>query len=264
MDLQLEGKTALVTGSTLGIGFAIARVLARERARVIVNGRTPERVEAAVSRIRADAADGDVTGVVADLGTTAGVARLVAAQPDVDILVNNVGIFEPKAFEDIPDADWLRFFEVNVMSGVRLSRHYLPRMKSRNWGRVIFISSESAINIPDEMIHYGMTKTAQLAISRGLAETTAGTGVTVNAVLPGPTASEGVATFVEQLAKESSMTLAQVEQEFFRSARPSSLLKRFIQPDEVATTVAYLCSPLASATNGAAVRVDGGCVRSMA
>ncbi len=264
MDLQLEGKTALVTGSTLGIGFAIARVLARERARVIVNGRTPERVEAAVSRIRADAADGDVTGVVADLGTTAGVARLVAAQPDVDILVNNVGIFEPKAFEDIPDADWLRFFEVNVMSGVRLSRHYLPRMKSRNWGRVIFISSESAINIPDEMIHYGMTKTAQLAISRGLAETTAGTGVTVNAVLPGPTASEGVATFVEQLAKENSMTLAQVEQEFFRSARPSSLLKRFIQPDEVATTVAYLCSPLASATNGAAVRVDGGCVRSMA
>lgn len=264
MDLQLEGKTALVTGSTLGIGFAIARVLARERARVIVNGRTPERVEAAVSRIRADAADGDVTGVVADLGTTAGVARLVAAQPDVDILVNNVGIFEPKAFEDIPDADWLRFFEVNVMSGVRLSRHYLPRMKSRNWGRIIFISSESAINIPDEMIHYGMTKTAQLAISRGLAETTAGTGVTVNAVLPGPTASEGVATFVEQLAKESSMTLAQVEQEFFRSARPSSLLKRFIQPDEVATTVAYLCSPLASATNGAAVRVDGGCVRSMA
>lgn len=265
MDLQLEGKTALVTGSTLGIGFAIARALARERARVIVNGRTSGRVEAAVSRIRADlGSDADVTGAVADLGTAAGTAELIAAQPDVDILVNNVGIFEPKAFEDIPDADWLRFFEVNVMSGVRLSRHYLPRMKSRNWGRVIFISSESAINIPDEMIHYGMTKTAQLAISRGLAETTAGTGVTVNAVLPGPTASEGVATFVEQLAKESSMTLAQVEQEFFRSARPSSLLKRFIQPDEVATTVAYLCSPLASATNGAAVRVDGGCVRSMA
>lgn len=265
MDLQLEGKTALVTGSTLGIGFAIARALARERARVIVNGRTSGRVEAAVSRIRADlGSDADVTGAVADLGTAAGTAELIAAQPDVDILVNNVGIFEPKAFEDIPDADWLRFFEVNVMSGVRLSRHYLPRMKSRNWGRIIFISSESAINIPDEMIHYGMTKTAQLAISRGLAETTAGTGVTVNAVLPGPTASEGVATLVEQLAKENNMTLAQVEQEFFRSARPSSLLKRFIQPDEVATTVAYLCSPLASATNGAAVRVDGGCVRSMA
>lgn len=264
MDLQLKGKTALVTGSTLGIGFAIARALAREYARVIVNGRTAQRVEAAVSRIKTDLRDAEVTGAVADLGTAEGAARLVAAHPEVDILVNNVGIFEPKAFEDIPDADWLRFFEVNVMSGVRLSRHYLPRMKRRNWGRIIFISSESALNIPDEMIHYGMTKTAQLSISRGLAETTAGTGVTVNAVLPGPTASEGVATFVEQRAKESGMTPAQMEEEFFRSARPSSLLKRFIQPDEVATTVAYLCSPLASATNGAAVRVDGGCVRSMA
>ena len=189
--------------------------------------------------------------------------RLIAAYPDLDILVNNVGIFEPKAFENIPDADWLRFFEVNVMSGVRLSRHYLPRMKSRNWGRIVFISSESAINIPAEMIHYGMTKTAQLSISRGLAEMTAGTGVTVNAVLPGPTASEGVATFVERLAKEGGLTPAEMEREFFRTARPSSLLQRFIQPDEVATTVAYLCSPLASATNGAAVRVEGGCVRSM-
>ncbi len=263
MDLQLIGKTALVTGSTLGIGFAIARALAREGARVIVNGRTPDRVEAAVSRIRGDAPSADVTGAVADLGTADGAARLIAAYPDLDILVNNVGIFEPKAFENIPDADWLRFFEVNVMSGVRLSRHYLPRMKSRNWGRIVFISSESAINIPAEMIHYGMTKTAQLSISRGLAEMTAGTGVTVNAVLPGPTASEGVATFVERLAKEGGLTPAEMEREFFRTARPSSLLQRFIQPDEVATTVAYLCSPLASATNGAAVRVEGGCVRSM-
>ena len=264
MDLHLEGKTALVTGSTLGIGFAIAHALAREGARVVVNGRTPERVESAVSRIEADVPDADVIGAVADLGTADGVARLIAAHPDVDILVNNVGIFEPKPFEDIPDSDWFRFFEVNVMSGVRLSRHYLPRMKSSNWGRILFISSESALHIPAEMIHYGMTKTAQLSISRGLAETTAGTGVTVNAVLPGPTASEGVATFVEQLAKENGMTPAQMEREFFRSARPSSLLKRFIQPDEVATMVAYLCSPLASATNGAAVRVEGGVVRSMA
>ncbi len=264
MDLQLEGKTALVTGSTLGIGYAIARALAREHACVIVNGRTSARVEAAIARIKADVIDADVTGAVADLGTAAGAAQLVAAHPDVDILVNNVGIFEPKAFEEIPDADWLRFFEVNVMSGVRLSRHYLPRMKSRNWGRIIFISSESAINIPDEMIHYGMTKTAQLSISRGLAETTAGTGVTVNSVLPGPTASEGVATFVEQLAKENGLTPEQMEQEFFRTARPSSLLKRFILPEEIATTVAYLCSPLASATNGAAVRAEGGCVQSMA
>ena len=263
MDLQLIGKTALVTGSTLGIGFAIARALAREGARVIVNGRTADRVAAAVARIKSDAPSADVTGAVADLGTADGTDRLIAAYPDLDILVNNVGIFEPKAFENIPDADWLRFFEVNVMSGVRLSRHYLPRMKSRNWGRIVFISSESAINIPAEMIHYGMTKTAQLSISRGLAETTAGTGVTVNAVLPGPTASEGVATFVERLAKEGGLTPAEMEREFFRTARPSSLLQRFIQPDEVATTVAYLCSPLASATNGAAVRVEGGCVRSM-
>ncbi|MFO1206968.1 MAG: SDR family oxidoreductase [Burkholderiales bacterium] len=264
MNLQLEGKSALVTGSTLGIGFAIARALAREGATVTVNGRTEARVTEAVGKLRAEVKGAAVSGVTADLGTVAGAAQLTAARPDVDVLVNNVGIFEPKAFEDIPDADWLRFFEVNVMSGVRLSRHYLPRMKARNWGRVIFISSESAINIPAEMIHYGMTKTAQLSISRGLAETTAGTGVTVNAVLPGPTASEGVATFVEQLARESGMTPAQTEQEFFRSARPSSLLKRFILPDEIATTVAYLCSPLASATNGAAVRVEGGCVRSMA
>ncbi|HQR53566.1 MAG TPA: SDR family oxidoreductase [Burkholderiales bacterium] len=264
MNLQLEGKSALVTGSTLGIGFAIARALAREGATVTVNGRTEARVTEAVGKLRAEVKGAEVSGLTADLGTVAGAAQLTAARPDVDVLVNNVGIFEPKAFEDIPDADWLRFFEVNVMSGVRLSRHYLPRMKARNWGRVIFISSESALNIPAEMIHYGMTKTAQLSISRGLAETTAGTGVTVNAVLPGPTASEGVATFVEQLARENGMTPAQMEQEFFRSARPSSLLKRFILPDEIATTVAYLCSPLASATNGAAVRVEGGCVRSMA
>jgi NAD(P)-dependent dehydrogenase (short-subunit alcohol dehydrogenase family) len=263
MNLQLDGKTALVTGSTLGIGFAIARALAGEGARVTVNGRTDTRVTEAVARLRAEVPAADVTGVAADLATADGVARLVAIQPDVDILVNNLGIFEPKAFEEITDADWLRFFEVNVMSGVRLARRYLPRMKARNWGRVVFISSESAVNIPAEMIHYGMTKSAQISVARGLAETTAGTGVTVNSVLPGPTASEGVAGFVGQLAKDRGVSVEDVEREFFQSTRPSSLLKRFIRPDEVGSMVAYVCSSLASATNGAALRVEGGCVRSM-
>ena len=263
MDLQLDGKTALVTGSTLGIGYAIARALSREGARVVVNGRSDARVTEAVAKLRAEVAGGEVTGVAADLGTAEGVARLVASQREVDILVNNLGIFEPKAFEEITDADWMRFFEVNVMSGVRLSRHYLPGMKRRNWGRVVFISSESAINIPAEMIHYGMTKSAQISVARGLAETTAGTAVTVNSVLPGPTASEGVAGFVDQLAKDQGVSVEDVEREFFQSTRPSSLLKRFIRPDEVASLVAYVCSPLASATNGAALRVEGGCVRSM-
>lgn len=263
MDLQLDGKTALVTGSTLGIGYAIARALSQEGARVVVNGRSDARVTEAVAKLRAEVSGGEVTGVAADLGTAEGVARLVASQREVDILVNNLGIFEPKAFEEITDADWMRFFEVNVMSGVRLSRHYLPGMKRRNWGRVVFISSESAINIPAEMIHYGMTKSAQISVARGLAETTAGTAVTVNSVLPGPTASEGVAGFVDQLAKDQGVSVEDVEREFFQSTRPSSLLKRFIRPDEVASLVAYVCSPLASATNGAALRVEGGCVRSM-
>jgi NAD(P)-dependent dehydrogenase (short-subunit alcohol dehydrogenase family) len=263
MNLQLNGKKALVTGSTAGIGFAIAALLAREGARVVVNGRSAERVAGAVSRIRAEAAEVEVDGVAADLGTADGADRLIAAVPDLDILVNNVGIFEPKPFEAIPDADWLRFFEVNVMSGVRLSRHYLPRMKEKRWGRIIFISSESAINIPAEMIHYGMTKSAQISIARGLAETTVGTGVTVNSVLPGPTRSEGVATFVEQLAKEQGLTFQEMERQFFETARPTSLLKRFINPKEVAALVVYLSSPLSSATNGAALRVEGGVVRSM-
>jgi len=263
MNLELEGKMALVTGSTLGIGFAIVRALAREGARVVVNGRTDDRVAAAMAKIRTEFADARVTGIAADLGTAEGVAGLVAELPDVDILVNNLGIFEPKSFEKISDAEWLRFFEVNVMSGVRLSRHYLPRMKQRNWGRIVFISSESGINIPAEMIHYGMTKSAQISIARGLAETTAGSAVTVNSVLPGPTASEGVAAFVDQLAKDRGVSVAEVEREFFRSTRPTSLLKRFIHPEEVASLVAYVCSPLSSATNGAALRVEGGCVRSM-
>ncbi len=263
MDLQLDGKIALVSGSTGGIGYAIAESLAREGAHVIVNGRTASRVEAALGKLKAAGLKGRVEGFAADLGTSDGVNQITAKFPDVEILVNNLGIFEPKAFEQIPDADWLRFFEVNVLSGVRLSRCYLPRMKERGWGRIVFISSESALQIPKEMIHYGMTKTAQLAISRGLAETTAGTNVTVNAVLPGPTDSEGVDQFVEQMAAVRQTSRAEVEKEFFRSVRPSSLLQRFARTEEVAAMVTFVCSPLSSATNGAALRVDGGVVRAI-
>ncbi len=263
MDLQLVGKRALVTGSTAGIGKAVAAGLYREGTSVVVNGRNPQRVEEAIREIRSQPTIGtpEVSGIAADLGTAEGVAALVRQLPEVDILVNNVGIFEPKQFEDIPDEDWLRFFQVNVMSGVRLTRHYLPGMKARNWGRVVFVSSESGVQIPVEMIHYGMTKTAQIAIARGVAETTAGTGVTVNSVLPGPTESEGVGTFVQDLAKQQGMGRSEFEAEFFRSARPSSLLKRFARVDEVANLIVYVCSPLASATNGAALRVDGGVIR---
>ena len=263
MDLQLHGKSALITGSTLGIGFAIAKTLAEEGAQVIVNGRTNARVNEAKLRIAAEVPSARVQGVAADLSTSDGALQIIEAFPELDILINNVGIFEPQPFEQISDADWLRFLEVNVMSGVRLSRHYLPQMKVRNWGRIVFVSSESALNIPAEMIHYGVTKTAQVALSRGLAETTVGTGVTVNAVLPGPTLSEGVGTFLQQLAKEQGITIEEVEKQFFDKTRPSSLLKRFIQPEEVASMVAYVCSPLSSATNGAALRVEGGLLRSI-
>jgi NAD(P)-dependent dehydrogenase (short-subunit alcohol dehydrogenase family) len=263
MDLQLKGKRALVTGSTAGIGFAAARLLAAEGARVMVNGRQQDRVESAVRSIRETTGGADVHGIAADLATAQGCSQLVAQIPDVDVLVNNVGIFEPKAFEDISDQDWLRFFETNVMSGVRLSRHYLPGMRARNWGRIVFVSSESAVQIPVEMIHYGMTKTAQLAIARGLAETTIGSGVTVNSVLPGPTASEGVSTFVTQMAQTRGIDFKTMEREFFHTARPSSLLQRFATPEEVATMIVYVCSGAASATNGAALRVDGGVVRSI-
>ena len=262
MDLQIRGKRALVTGSTAGIGFAIAQALAQEGVAVIVNGRTQERVDDAVARLR-DIASAEMSGLAADLGAVEGVRRATARFPEVDILVNNLGIFEPKPFEQISDQDWFRFFEVNVMSGVRLSRHYLPRMKQQNWGRIVFISSESALQIPMEMIHYGMTKTAQLAIARGLAETTTGTNVTVNSILPGPTASEGVTEFVSRLAAASNADRGQVEKDFFEHARPSSILKRFEEPAEIAAVVAFICSPLASAINGAAVRADGGVVRSI-
>jgi NAD(P)-dependent dehydrogenase (short-subunit alcohol dehydrogenase family) len=254
MNLQLEGKRALVTGSTAGIGFAIAEILATEGALVIVNGRTQKRVDEASAKLK-----GNVQGIAADLGTAEGAALVAKKYPDVDILVNNLGIFEPKPFEQIPDDDWRRFFEVNVLSGVRLSRMYLSGMKDRGWGRIVFISSESAINTPGGMIHYGMTKTAQLAVSRGLAESCAGTAVTVNAVLPGPTHSPGVDEFVNQLS--GGQPFAEFEKEFFKTVRPTSLLKRFINTEEVASLVAYVCSPLASATNGAALRVDGGVVQ---
>jgi NAD(P)-dependent dehydrogenase (short-subunit alcohol dehydrogenase family) len=263
MDLQIRGRRALVTGSTLGIGFATARLLAMEGAAVIVNGRTPARVEATVAAIAAAAPDAEVRGIAADLATADGCRSVIEQAPNLDILVNNVGIFEPKPFEEIPDEDWIRFFEVNVLSGVRLSRHYLPGMRGRNWGRIVFVSSESAVQIPAEMIHYGMTKTAQLAIARGLAETTAGSGVTVNSVLPGPTASEGVETFVTQLGAQQGLDFAAMERAFFAEARPSSLLKRFATADEVASMIVYVCSSRAAATNGAALRVDGGVVRAI-
>jgi NAD(P)-dependent dehydrogenase (short-subunit alcohol dehydrogenase family) len=260
MDLQLKDKTALITGSTAGIGYAIAESLGREGANVIVNGRTQPRVDAALAKL--GALQLRAGGIAADIGASDGAALAIRRFPSVDILVNNMGIFEPKLFESIPDADWFRLFEVNVMSGVRLSRHYLPRMREAGWGRIVFVSSESAIQIPTEMIHYGMTKTAQLAISRGLAETTAGTGVTVNAILPGPTASEGVEEFVERLAEDRRTDRAAVEQDFFKNIRPTSLLGRFATPEEVAALVTFVCSPLSSATNGAALRVDGGVLRS--
>lgn len=260
MNLQLQGKRALVTGSTAGIGFAIASALLQEGASVIVNGRTEQGVQSAIKRLEGD---GKVSGIAADVATVEGVNTLVRQLPEVDILVNNMGIFDPKPFEDIPDSEWTRFFETNVMSGVRLSRAYLAAMKQRNWGRIVFISSESGICPPAEMVHYGMTKSAQLSVSRGLAETCAGTAVTVNSVLPGPTLTEGAKTFFETLAAQQGIGFDEAAKRFFAEARPTSLIQRFAKPEEVASLVTYLCSPLAAATTGAALRVDGGVVRSL-
>ena len=263
MDLKLENKTALVTGSTAGIGFAIANALAAEGARVIVNGRTAARVSAAVDSIRKSHPNAKCESLVADLARPDAANEAAQRFPAVDVLINNLGVYAPKPFEDITDADWLAIIETNFMSGVRLSRLYLPRLRAVNWGRIIFISSESAVNIPVEMIHYGVTKTMQVALARGLAETTAGTGVTVNSILAGPTRSEGVEEFIAGLAKSKGLTPAAVEKDFFRSARPSSLLQRFATTDEVAALAAFVASPLSSATNGAALRVEGGLVRSI-
>ena len=259
MDLKLTDKLALISGSTKGIGFASAELLAAEGCRVIVNGRTDAAVDEAIGRIRTAAPKADVQGHAGDLATAAGVTGLVQRFPAVDILINNVGIFERKPFDQTPDEDWQRFFDVNVMSGVRLSRAYLPGMKQRNWGRIVFISSESGIQIPHDMVHYGMTKSAQLAISRGLAEGCAGTGVTVNAVLPGPTLTEGNRAGIAKRAP--GRPFPEVEKEFFQVMRPTSLLKRYAQPEEVAPLIAYVCSPLSAMTNGAALRVEGGIVK---
>ncbi len=261
MDLKLQGKRALVTGSTAGIGFAIASGLAREGAEVIVNGRSEERTAEAVARIASDG--GQAVGIAADLGSAGGCTRLAAQAGRVDILVNNVGIFEPVPFLDIDDRVWLRIFEVNVMSGVRLSRALLPGMVERGFGRIIFISSESGVQIPAEMVHYGVTKTAQLALARGIAESSAGSGVTVNSVLPGPTRSEGVVEFLDKVASDQNADRAKFEAEFVRTMRPSSLIQRFAEPEEVANLVVFLSGEGASAITGAALRVDGGVVRSI-
>ncbi|KQP82669.1 MULTISPECIES: SDR family oxidoreductase [unclassified Methylobacterium] len=267
MQLDLSGKRALVSGSTTGIGYAIAKALAELGATVAINGRTQDRVRDAVERLKRETGKATFIGAPGDVSTPDGAARVVAGLPDIDILVNNTGIFEPKPFFDIPDEDWHRFFETNVMSGVRLSRAYTPGMVQRGWGRVVFISSESGVNIPVEMVHYGMTKTAQLAVARGLAETVSGSGVTVNSVLPGPTLSEGVADFMKSMAKDDGrggdVDLDAAGRAFVAEHRPTSLIGRLATVDEVASMVAYICSPAASATSGAALRVDGGVVRSI-
>jgi NAD(P)-dependent dehydrogenase (short-subunit alcohol dehydrogenase family) len=263
MNLGIQGKLAVVSGSTAGIGFAIASTLAQEGTRVVINGRTEARVTTAVEKIRQRMKGAELIGVAADLGTAAGVDAFVKQVPEADILVNNLGIFEPKPFLEIPDDDWLRFFEVNVLSGVRLTRQYLPGMLQKNWGRVIFISSESAQQIPPEMIHYGMTKTAQVAIARGVAQSVVATGVTANSILVGPTASEGAGEFVQSMARQQGITPAEVEKQFFANIRPSSLLKRFETPEEVAAVVAFVASTQAVAINGSAVRAEAGVVQSI-
>jgi NAD(P)-dependent dehydrogenase (short-subunit alcohol dehydrogenase family) len=263
MNLQLDGKNALVTGSTAGIGFAIACGLAREGASVFVTGRTQDRVDNAVKTIQEDSGNVNVSGIAADLATARGSARCIELVPSIDILVNNLGVYEPKRFEKITDDDWHAIIETNFMSSVRLCRHYMPAMKAANWDRIIFISSESAVNIPVEMIHYGVTKTMQVALARGLAETTSGTGVTVNSILAGPTRSEGVEQFIADVARTKRIAAAEVEKDFFKTVRPSSLLQRFATIEEVAALVVFVASPLSSATNGAALRVEGGLLRSI-
>jgi NAD(P)-dependent dehydrogenase (short-subunit alcohol dehydrogenase family) len=263
VNLQLNGKKALVTGSTAGIGFAIARALAREGASVVITGRTQDRVDNAARKIEQEIGDAKVSGIAADLATARGSAKCIEAVQSVDVLVNNLGVYEPKPFEKITDDDWHAILETNFMSGVRLCRHYLPGMKTVNWGRIIFISSESAVNIPVEMIHYGVTKTMQVALARGLAETTSGTGVTVNSILAGPTRSEGVEQFIADVARTKGIGPDEIEKDFFRSVRPSSLLQRFATIEEVAALVAFVASPLSSATNGAALRAEGGVLRSL-
>lgn len=257
MDLGLKGKRALVTGSTAGIGLAIAKALAAEGATVWINGRTQERVDAALKQIT-----GDVHGIAADLSTAEGTPALFAAVPQLDILVNNLGIFETKPFLEIEDDEWLRFLQANVLSGVRVTRHYLPAMLEQKWGRVLFISSESGVQIPQEMVHYGVTKAAQIALARGIAESIPASGVTVNSLLPGPTESEGVSAMFDKIARERNVSKEDAERDFIKTERPTSLNKRLAKVEEVAAMAVYLCSEQASGTNGAPVRVDGGVVKS--
>jgi NAD(P)-dependent dehydrogenase (short-subunit alcohol dehydrogenase family) len=264
MKIDLSGKTALVTGSTAGIGYAIAKGLAASGAEIVLNGRSQGTVDAAVKKLAAEASGAKVRGIAADVSTAAGCKALVAALPDADILINNAGIYGAKDFFDITDEDWTRIFETNVMSGVRMARAYMPAMLKRGWGRIVFISSESALNIPTEMVHYGTTKTAQLSIARGLAQLTRGTAVTVNSVLPGPTMSEGVETFVKDLAQQNGQSVEAAAANFVKQHRPTSLLQRFASVEEVANMVVYVASKQASATNGAALRVDGGVVNFIA
>lgn len=263
MDLQLKDKTAFISGSTSGIGFATAKLFAAEGATVIINGRSQATVDKALDALRHAVPGAMVSGSVADFGDVAQIDSLLHSLPEVDILINNVGIFKPVPFAEITDADWQRMFEINVMSGIRLGRHFLPGMLARNWGRIIFISSESGVFIPQEMIHYGMSKTAQIAVARGMAELTSGTGVTVNSILPGPTRSDGVGTFLADLAAVKGIPLEEAEKAFFREDRPTSLIQRFASVEEIANTIVYYASPRASATNGAAIRVEGGLVRSI-
>ncbi|MEU0247489.1 SDR family oxidoreductase [Streptomyces sp. NPDC006235] len=258
MRIDLSGRTALVTGSTSGLGRATAAALARAGARVVVNGRTEQRVERAVADLRAELPDAHITGVAADVSREADVGRLVASVPEADVLVNNAGVYTTIPLFDVPDEEWRRLFEVNVLAGVRLARHYVPRMAERGWGRVVFVSSESAVLPPTEMVHYGVSKTAQLAVSRGMAQEMAGTGVTVNAVLPGPACTEGIERYVAQRARESDSSFAEAERAVVAQVRPTSLVRRLIRPEEVADLIVYLASDRSSATTGGALRVDGG------
>jgi NAD(P)-dependent dehydrogenase (short-subunit alcohol dehydrogenase family) len=264
MNIDLTGRKAVVTGSTAGIGRAIAEGLARAGAAVVINGRGQERVAATLRELRELFPKGEFTGVSADLATPEGAADLFARAPDADILVNNVGTGRPKSFFEIGDSEWANLFELNVMSGVRASRHYVPNMTKRGWGRVVFISSESALAIPKDMIDYAMTKTAQLAVARGLAEEVGGTGVTVNSVLPGPTNSEILGGWMKAAAQQQGITQQEAEQQFLKTMRPTSLLNRFATTEEVANLVVYVCSEQASATTGTSLRVDGGVVRTIA
>lgn len=262
MDLKIANKTALITGSTQGIGFATAKKLCEEGVNVIINGRSENKVNSAVMKLKALFNNVKIIGITADLKDNEGCNKLVSLVGHIDILINNLGIFEPKEFKDITEEEWLHMFNVNVMSGVRLAQHYLSRMIEQNWGRIIFISSESAIQIPKEMIHYGITKTAQISVSRGIAELTRGTNVTSNAIIVGPSKSEGVVQFMEDFAKQNNQSFKEIEKEFFKNIRPTSLIQRFAEVEEDANMIVYTASSLSSATNGAILRVDGGVVQS--